>query len=170
MKKRIFIFLFLLLASTSFADRVKVQGIIKGDILQLEDGQSVRLIGINALEDLIFKNASRRYERTEATDFVKSLKLEGKELRLEYDNKAEDDFKRTYAYVYLKVCNGNCINSAKEGEYFVELDDGTYNFLNATLLKSGYAEPIPVRPNTKYLKLFQELFVEARNNNRGIWK
>ena len=170
MKKLTFVLLFVLAASTSSADRVKLQGFLKGDVLQLEGGQTIRLIGINALEDLIFKNPSRRYERTEATDFVKGLKLEGKELRLEYDNKAQDDFKRTYAYVYLKVCNGNCLNSAKEGEYYVELDDGTYNFLNATLLKSGYAEPIPVRPNTKYLKLFQELFIEARNNNRGIWK
>ena len=51
---------------------------------------------------------------------------------------------------------------------YVYLEDGT--FLNAELVKQGYAMVMTVPPNVKYAHLFVKLQQEARENNRGLWK
>jgi len=59
-------------------------------------------------------------------------------------------------------------------------------FLNATLINEGYAQPMTIPPNVtakqqqsstrrvspkgKYADLFKELFKEARENQRGLWR
>jgi len=58
-------------------------------------------------------------------------------------------------------------------------------FINATIIKAGYAQPITISPYLKYeklkkvvngfdinksTKLFKELYQEARENKRGLWR
>jgi len=43
-------------------------------------------------------------------------------------------------------------------------------FLNAFMIVAGYAQPMTIPPNVKYADLFQELYEEARENKRGLWK
>ena len=47
------------------------------------------------------------------------------------------------------------------------LKDGT--FVNAELVKNGYAMVMTVPPNVKYAEEFVHLQQEARENNRGLW-
>jgi micrococcal nuclease len=73
--------------------------------------------------------------------------LDGKLVRLEYDIDRFDQYKRTLAYVYL--------------------EDGT--FVNADLVKNGYAMVMTVPPNVKYADEFVKLQREAREKGRGLW-
>lgn len=43
-------------------------------------------------------------------------------------------------------------------------------FVNATIIKAGYATPITIPPNVKYADLFQELYEEAREQKMGLWR
>lgn len=47
------------------------------------------------------------------------------------------------------------------------LKDGT--FINAELVKEGYAMTMTVPPNVKYAEEFVALQKEARENNKGLW-
>jgi len=42
-------------------------------------------------------------------------------------------------------------------------------FFNATIIKAGYAAPLAISPNVKYVPLFKELYKEAREEKRGSW-
>jgi micrococcal nuclease len=42
-------------------------------------------------------------------------------------------------------------------------------FLNAHLVKEGYATAATFPPNVKYVELFTKLEREARNKGKGLW-
>ena len=48
------------------------------------------------------------------------------------------------------------------------LRDGT--FLNARLLREGYAMVLTVPPNVRYAEQFVKLARRAREKGRGLWK
>ena len=73
--------------------------------------------------------------------------IEGKRIRLEFDVQKTDEYGRTLAYVYL--------------------GDGT--FVNAEIIKAGYAKVMTVSPNMKYQELFVKAEKEAREHRRGLW-
>jgi len=144
--------------SYNYAD-ISVKRAVDGDTLQLESGERVRLIGIdtpemhdssklnrdsrNSGEDIstIKKLGRQSYE------FTKKL-VEGKRVSLEFDVEKYDKYNRLLAYVYLK--------------------DGT--FVNAEIVKQGYASLMTIPPNVKYSDLFLKLYREARENKRGLWQ
>jgi micrococcal nuclease len=70
----------------------------------------------------------------------------GREVRLVLDDEERDRYGRMLAYVY-------------SGDVFV----------NARLLREGYAEPIVVRPNDRYADRFATLARDARLQRRGLW-
>ncbi len=70
-----------------------------------------------------------------------------KDITIEHDVLKEDSAGRLLGYVYV-------------GDVFV----------NAQLLKNGYAIVDIVPPNKKYADLFISLQKEARKNRRGIWR
>lgn len=124
---------------------------VDGDTFWINDGSKkglkIRLIGVDTPESQARFGRPEEYFGDEASDFTKSL-LKGKKVRLEFDVDQTDSFGRTLAYVYL--------------------EDGT--FLNAELVKQGYAMVMTVPPNIKYSDLFYKLQVKARENNKGLWK
>lgn len=136
-----------------------VTRVIDGDTFELENNQKVRLIGIDTPESRLNQKAKRDSARStqdvsvivgqgkQAKEFVKGM-LEGKKVRLEYDVGKADRYGRVLAYAYL--------------------EDGT--FVNAHIIKEGYASVLTVPPNVKYVELFQRLYEEARSQNRGLWK
>ena len=128
----------------------KVISVVDGDTFWFDDGTpkgiKIRLIGVDAPES---RNAFKKvigYYGKESKVYLTNL-LKGKRVKLEYDVKLLDQYKRTLAYVYLK--------------------DGT--FVNAELVKNGYAMVMTVPPNVKYAEEFVLLQQEARENNRGLW-
>ena len=63
-------------------------------------------------------------------------------MRLEFDVEKQDKYKRLLAYVYLP--------------------DGT--FVNAEIVKQGYASLMTYPPNIKYVDTFKKFYQEAREN------
>jgi micrococcal nuclease len=109
--------------------------------------EKIRLIGVDAPESRKTGKKEIGYYGKESKAYVTQL-LTGRKVRLEYDVSKYDRFKRTLAYVYL--------------------ENGT--FLNAFLIKNGYASVMTVPPNVRHAELFVQLQKEARENNRGLWK
>lgn len=144
--------------SYNYAD-IYVKRVVDGDTIQLENGERVRLIGIDTPEmhesDKLYRDSERTKEDKStiqklgklAYEFTKNL-VEGKRVSLEFDAERYDRYKRLLAYVYLK--------------------DGT--FVNAEIVKQGYASLMTIPPNVKYADLFLKLYREAREKRRGLWR
>ncbi|MCM8779904.1 MAG: thermonuclease family protein [Candidatus Omnitrophica bacterium] len=138
---------------------ILVKRVVDGDTLLLENGERVRLIGIDTPEmhesNKLYRDAQRTKQDAEtimelgrqAYLFTKGL-VEGKRVRLEFDVEKYDKYKRLLAYVYL--------------------EDGT--FVNAEIVKQGYASLLTIPPNVKYADVFKELYRQARENRRGLWR
>jgi micrococcal nuclease len=107
--------------------------------------ERVRLIGVDTPET---KHPRKpvQYFGKEASMFIANT-VEGKKVRLEFDQNQRDKYKRLLAYVYL--------------------EDGT--FLNAEIIKKGYGHAYTKFP-FKYMNEFREYEMEARVRKRGLWK
>ena len=119
-------------------DYFRVKRVIDGDTIVLDNNERVRYLGINTPETHHPVKGVEYYGK-EAEEFNKKLVL-AKKVRLEFDKKRFDRYGRTLAYVYL--------------------EDGI--FVNAELVKKGYARVMVIKPNTKYADLFKRLQEEAR--------
>lgn len=138
---------------------IYVKRAVDGDTLQLENGEKVRLIGIDTAEmhesNKLYRDSQRTGQDASAIqklgrrayEFTKNL-VEGKQVSLKFDVEKYDKYDRLLAYVYLK--------------------DGT--FVNAEIVKQGYGSLLTIPPNIKYADLFLKLYQEARENKRGLWK
>lgn len=138
---------------------VKCIKVIDGDTIKIATGENVRLIGVDTPESRrnkkLYRDADRSKENADAiiamgkesAKFTTGLVF-GKDMRLEFDVQKKDKYGRLLAYVYL--------------------EDGT--FVNAEIVRQGYASPMTVPPNVKYADLFRNLYSEARENNRGLWR
>jgi micrococcal nuclease len=127
-----------------------IKKIVDGDTFWIDNrtakGLKVRLIGVNAPESRKTNRKDVEYYGKEAKTYLTKL-LSNKRVRLVYDVAPKDRYGRALAYVYL--------------------EDGT--FLNAHLVKNGYASVMTIPPNVKYADYFVKLQREARLNNRGLW-
>jgi endonuclease YncB( thermonuclease family) len=71
---------------------VKVRRVIDGDTLTLENGEDVRLIGVDTPETKHPKKPVERFGK-EAAAFTKRL-VEGQEVQLEYNQQRKDKYGR----------------------------------------------------------------------------
>ena len=85
----------------------------------------------------------------EASRRTASLIPRGTRVRLVFDGERRDRYDRVLAYVY-------------------RLSDGL--FLNASLVRDGYARTLTVPPNTRFADRFRRLQRAARGAERGLWK
>ena len=136
-----------------------VKRVIDGDTIVLSDDTKVRLIGVDTPElhysEKLLKDSRRSGKDVKtiqrlgsrAKEFTKEMCL-NKAVSLQYDVEKRDRYGRTLAYVYL--------------------EDGT--FLNAEIIKAGYAQIMTIPPNVKYADLFLSLEQEARKESKGLWR
>lgn len=124
----------------------RVRWVDDGDTVVLADGRRVRYAGINAPE-VAHENSPAERFGPEARDFNRKLVLK-KKVRLEFDREKNDQYGRVLAYVFLQ--------------------DGT--FVNAELVKGGYAYYVFRRPNIKYDSLLLRLQREAMAKREGMWQ
>ncbi len=122
-----------------------VSRVIDGDTIELDSGEIVRYIGVDAPETVHPWKPIGCYG-PEAAEFNK--KLVGVEyVHLEYDVDRVDWYGRTLAYVYLQ--------------------DAT--FVNGELIRQGYARAVSYAPNTKHSPFLMDLQREAMADERGLW-
>ena len=125
--------------------------VVDGDTFWVDDGtekgKKVRLIGVDAPESRRTGRKEVGYYGKESKIFLTQLLL-GKDVRLEYDVDPTDRYGRSLAYVYLK--------------------DGT--FVNAELVKKGYAMVLTVPPNVRFAEEFVRHQRSAREEQRGLWR
>lgn len=141
--------LFFVLVSVSAAGEsvwVTVRWVADGDTVQLQDGRSVRYIGVDTPERGRDRQTAERLA-DEARSVNRRL-VEGWPLRLEFDRERRDRYHRVLAYVYRQ--------------------DGL--FINAELVRQGVAHVLHRAPNTKMARILIAVQREAMAEKRGIWQ
>lgn len=133
------------------ADIRTVKKVVDGDTIWVSGknngpDEKIRLIGIDAHETRNTAKKKVGFYGKEATAYLKKQVL-GKRVRLEYDVRKYDQYGRTLAYVHLE--NGR--------------------FINADLVRNGYAVVMTVSPNVKYADKFILYQQQARSNKQGLW-
>ena len=132
-------------STTIPGDIHKVKRVIDGDTFILENGERVRLIGVDTPET-VHPNKPVEHFGKEAAKFTREL-LEGETVRLEYDWQKRDKYNRILAYVFLDTL-----------------------FVNAEIIRQGYAYAYLKYPfKQEYMDLFRELEMGAREARRGLW-
>src|SRR5690606_14445614 len=130
--------------------KVTVVRVIAGDTFVLSDSQHVRMLGIDTPELAHLSYPAEAYSDS-ATILTEQL-IDGKIIKLTFDGKSFDIFGRLLAYVWLTDINGN---------------DSV--FVQAELLKKGYARISHYPKGMRYYEIFYNLRRTAMKNNLGIW-
>jgi len=122
----------------------RVVRVIDGDTIEVEGGQRIRYIGIDAPE----LNFSGRVADCFAKEAAKEneILVLGKEVRLEKDVSETDDYGRFLRYVWA--------------------DDV---FVNDYLVENGYARVVSFPPDVRYQDQFLKTQEKSRQENRGLW-
>jgi micrococcal nuclease len=123
---------------------VKVARVIDGDTFEIETGEKVRLIGIDAPESVHPTKEDECYGET-SSKVLKEL-IEGKSVYLEKDVSETDRYGRLLRYVYL---------------------DG--QSINQYLVKEGFAFASSYPPDINKQELLTVLQTKARTEGKGLW-
>jgi micrococcal nuclease len=127
----------------------RVTRVIDGDTVQVRlDGRRdrVRYIGVDTPESRRPGTPVQCYAK--AASAFNSRLVGGRRVRLRFDVERRDRYGRLLAYVY------------REG-------DGM--FVNAELVRRGYALQLTIPPNVAHARLFGRLARGARARRRGLW-
>jgi len=122
----------------------KVTKVVDGDTIQIEDGRTVRYIGIDTPETVDPRTTVQCYG-TEASSRNKQL-VEGSTVGLEKDVSETDRYGRLLRYVYKDNV-----------------------MVNLTLVSEGFAYSSSYPPDVKYQDQLKSAEQEARNNSKGLW-
>jgi micrococcal nuclease len=125
-------------------ERARVVAVIDGDTIVISGGEKVRYLGINTPETH-HPDKLPEYCGEEAFEANRRL-VAGKTVRLEFDQQLRDKYGRLLAYVYVD-------NS----------------FVNAELVRQGYAQVSTYRENQRHHEEFQRLQQRAIEARRGLW-
>lgn len=124
-----------------------VERVIDGDTIRVRVGdrvETVRYIGVDTPETVHPTRGIEPYGLA-ASAFNRTL-VEGRQVRLELDLESRDRYGRLLAYVYTDSL-----------------------FVNAELLRRGYAQLMTVPPNVQHVDVFMYLQREARRSGEGLW-
>lgn len=132
--------------NTTYRYQVTVKKVIDGDTLLLQDGEKVRLIGINTPE------VESRFSQSQpggeaARDWLRQT-LRNPTVWLQYDAQQFDKYDRRLAHVFLP-----------SGDY-----------LNALLLEKGLAILTLIPPNLRYADTLIQAQHVAEQKQLGLWQ
>ena len=123
--------------------------VVDGDTIHVQVGgvrEKVRYIGVDTPETV--KPGSPVECFGKAAGAENARLVEGERVRLVRDAEARDRYGRLLAYVYR------------------ERDD---RFVNAALVRGGFASPLSIAPNVEHADEFVRLARDARRAGRGLW-
>jgi micrococcal nuclease len=124
-----------------------VARVIDGDTIVVDDGERIRLIGIDTPETVRPGTPIECFGKA-ASRHLSELLPVGTEVRLVADVEPLDRYDRTLSYVY-------------------RTRDGL--FINATMVEAGFAYAYTYPPNVAHADEFARLQSEAQAANRGLW-
>lgn len=133
---------------TPVGELVQVARVSDGDTLKLQDGRSVRVLGINAPEITHGKKAGQplgRESRATAQEFVDRT---NRRVRLGVEQEVHDHYGRLLAHVY----------------------DSRGRSLAAEQLRLGMAMQVAVPPNIAQAKCLVAVEQAARKKQLGVWR
>jgi micrococcal nuclease len=128
---------------------VRVVRVVDGDTIRVAIGgrqERVRLIGVDTPETVKPDTPVQCFGK-KASAFTHRL-LDGRRVRLVQDVEPRDRYGRLLAYVY-------------------RAGDGL--FVNAQLVRDGYARTMTIPPNVRFADRFRDLAAQARRAGRGLW-
>jgi micrococcal nuclease len=129
----------------------RVIRVVDGDTIKvlLKPGryETVRYIGVDTPESVKPDTPVQCFAK-QASTFNEHL-VQGREVRLQVGRERRDRYGRLLAYVYVT------------GERPV--------FVNAALVRGGYARTLEIAPNTDRADFFARLESRARTAGRGLW-
>jgi micrococcal nuclease len=135
------------------ADRAAQSGrvvrIVDGDTIHVRLGgveETLRYIGIDTPESVKPGTPVQCFAKR-ASAYNERL-VGGERVRVVRDAEARDRYGRLLAYVYR----------ARDGL-----------FVNAALVRGGYAQPLTIPPNVAHAEQFRRLAASARRAGRGLW-
>ena len=131
-------------------DTARVVRVVDGDTIRvgLPSGEEpVRYIGIDTPESVKPGTPVQCFAKR-ASAHNEQL-VGGEDVRLRFDVERRDRYGRLLAYVY-------------------RADDGA--FVNARLVRDGYARTLTIPPNVRYAGSFAALARTAREHRRGLWR
>lgn len=142
----------------------EVLEVTDGDTLVLDNGEKVRILGIDAPEkyynghpDCASGDSPDCCYGEESTSALEEMVPPGTLLRLEFDLECSGIYDRTLAYLFI-----------------VNPDTGLDDFfLNEWLLEDGharvYSEDVGHAQDIRYLERFQAAQTKAQSENKGLW-
>jgi micrococcal nuclease len=125
----------------------RVVRVIDGDTIEVSVAgaeEDVRYIGVDTPETVKPETPVECYGPDASAENHRLV--EGRTVRLVFDRERRDAYGRLLAYVYA----GN-------------------RFVNAALVRDGYARTLAIAPNTAHASLLQRLLVRAGRAGRGLW-
>ena len=128
------------------SERGRVTRIVDGDTIIVRD-ESVRLIGIDTPETKKPNTPVQCFGKAATAETTRLI--DGKRVKLVFDVERRDRYGRLLAYVYRR-------------------SDGL--FLNAELVRRGFATAATYPPNVRHAERFRRLQREAREAGRGLWR
>ncbi len=126
---------------------VVVRKVVDGDTIEVTGGERVRLIGIDTPETKAPDRPVGCFG-AEASRFTAGVIPPGTTVRLVGDAEQRDQYGRLLAYVYRG-------------------SDGL--FVNAELLRRGYAQLLTIPPNIAHADEFAAIAGAARTGSQGLW-
>ena len=130
-------------------ERALVTKVVDGDTIDLENGKTVRFVGMDTPETVDPRRPVGCFGK-EASSETKSL-LSGKVVILQKDVTDTDKYGRILRYVYLP------------------LEDGKILFVNDYLVREGFAKVYTYPPDVKFDNQFREAEKEAKMGKKGLW-
>lgn len=130
-------------------ERALVTKVIDGDTIEIENGATIRLIGIDTPETKDPRRPVGCFGK-EASSETKKL-LDGKQIILQKDISETDKYKRLLRYIYLPLGNDQVL------------------FVNDYLVREGFAKVLTYPPDVKYNEQFREAEKQAREGKKGLW-
>jgi micrococcal nuclease len=132
------------------ASSARVVRVVDGDTVVVRTAggaeERIRYIGIDTPESV--KPGTPVQCFAKAASHANERLIEGRRVRLVQDAEARDRYGRLLAYVYRR-------------------SDGL--FVNAELVRRGYARTLTIPPNVAHAARFRRLAAEARRGERGLW-
>lgn len=157
-----------MLQATAQAEMYFIPEVINGNTLRLLDGETVRLIGVEIPQISPEMTQQEKAEifkiQQAAAEYTRGM-ISGAKADLQFDNRLRDEEGNLLAYAWF-LYPGENVREALEfkDDYLVNQiieDWGEHQyvtFLNAALIKSGYATPRNDDVNVEHAALFNSIY------------